>query len=248
MEATDAGPGSAVQRPDLVLAESVGTIRILTLNRPDKLNAADLALQQGLVARLAETAADPSVRAVILTGAGRLFCAGGDRSVAKAAAEGHQPDAAEHSRVYASILHAMLDLPVPIIAAVNGGAIGFGADLVALCDQAVIGEDGYLADPHVLYGLPASPVTQIMWPRLTSHAIAKELLTTGRKVAADEALKLGLVNRIAPRGEEVSTALAIARVYQEVPAASLAATKRALNRPILDAFAARGFGPGSAAA
>jgi len=239
--------GSTADPPDMVLLEAVGPVRVLTINRPEKLNAADLAMQRRIIERLEEIAADTRARAVVLTGAGRLFCAGGDRVVAKATSEGRIPNPEDYTRVYGKLMRAMLTLPFPIVAAVNGGALGFGADLVALCDLVVIGEDAYLSDPHVLFGLPASPATQVIWPRLTSHAIAKELLTTSRKVGAQEALELGLVNRLCPRGRELATALDLAQAYGELPSVGITATKLGLNRPILDALTALGFGEESAA-
>src|SRR5688572_22878348 len=114
---------------ELVLMDRVDSIRIVTLNRPEKLNAADLEMQQQIAARLDEIAADKEARTVVLTGSGRSFCAGGDRAVAMAVAEGRLPNPKDFTRVYDRIVRGMLELPIPIIAAVNGGAFGFGADL-----------------------------------------------------------------------------------------------------------------------
>ena len=106
----------------------------------------------------------------------------------------------ELSQLHRVLMRSMLALPAPIVAAVHGPAVGFGAELVALCDLVVIGRDAFLSDPHVHHGLPASPGCQLVWPHLTSRSVAKELLLSGRRVDAEEALRLGLVNRVVPPG------------------------------------------------
>ena len=112
-------------------------MRILTLNRPEKLNAADFAMQQRLNERWREIASDDDVGAVVLAGAGRAFCAGGDLSLLLDIAP-DDPIRVELAAIHRDLLHLMLSLPVPIVAAVHGAALGFGAELVALCDMAVL--------------------------------------------------------------------------------------------------------------
>jgi enoyl-CoA hydratase len=219
-----------------VLSERRGSVRVLTLNRPNVLNAADLPLQRRLLERWQEVEGDERTLAVVLTGAGRAFCAGGDVALL------NDPPRAvreELSRIHRELLPLMLALPVPIVAAVQGPAVGFGAELVALCDLAVIGRDAFLSDPHVHHGLPASPGCQLVWPHLTSHAVAKELLLTGRRVDAEEALRLGLVNRVTAPGDELRVALELAEELASLPASGVAAVKRAFNRPLLEESAAQ---------
>jgi enoyl-CoA hydratase len=117
---------------------------------------------------------------------------------------------------------------------VQGAAVGFGAELLALCDIVVMAEGAFLSDPHVTYGLPPSPACQLVWPYLTSVAVAKELLMSGRRVEAGEALRLGLVNRITARGEELNVALRIAEELAGLPVSGLVAVKRAFNRPLVE--------------
>jgi enoyl-CoA hydratase len=219
-----------------VLIEDRGHIRIMTLNRPAKLNAADLAMQRSLLERWLAIAADERIRAVVLTGTGRAFCAGGDFSLLRELAAGNQTVSQELSRINRELLQCMLELDVPVIAAVNGPAVGFGADLLALCDVVVMAEGAFLSDPHVRYGIPASPACQLVWPYLTSRAVAKELLMSGRQVDAGEAARLGLVNRITAPGDEMAEALGIAQDLAALPASGVVAVKRAFNRPLAEQF------------
>jgi enoyl-CoA hydratase len=217
-----------------VRIEARGDIRIVTLNRPAKLNAASLAMQRLLLERFATIEADESIRAVVLTGSGRAFCAGGDLSLLRELAAGNQVLQRELSDINQELLRCMLELDVPVIAAVNGPAIGFGAALLALCDIVVIAEGAFVSEPHVKYGLPASPACQLVWPYLMSRAVAKELLMSGRHVEAGEALQLGLVNRVAAPGVLLSEALRTARDFVALPASGLALIKRQFNRPLAE--------------
>lgn len=227
--ADPASPGG-----DRVLADSRGAVRILTLNRPEKLNAADPELQRRLLERVEEVATDPEVGALILTGSGRGFCSGGDFSVLERLAEGAPELQKELGEINRGLLYGLLGLEIPVIAAVNGPAVGFGAAMVALCDIVVMADGAYLCEPHVRYGLAASPAIQLIWPCLTSRALAKELLMTGRRVTASEAVRLGLANHAVPQGEELSASLAIAEELMALPHAGVAAVKRAFNEPLIE--------------
>jgi len=218
-----------------VISERRASVRVLTLNRPDALNAADLALQRRLLQCWHEVADDADSRAVVLTGAGRAFCAGGDVALIHDAPRRVRE---ELSHIHRELVPLVLTLPVPIVAAVHGPAVGFGAELVALCDLAVMGHDAFLSDPHVRHGLPASPGCQLVWPHLTSRAVAKELLLTGRRVQAEEALRLGLVNRVTAPGEELQVALALAEELAALPAAGVAQVKRAFNAALVEDYMA----------
>jgi enoyl-CoA hydratase len=221
-----------------VLAESRGAIRILTLNRPEKLNALSFEMQQQLIVQLKIIAADRDARVLILTGAGSAFCAGGDHSIRLEVIAGGPGRRAEIGRGYVETMRCLMELSIPVIAAVNGIAAGFGAGLTALCDMVVMGEGASLSDPHVKFDLPADPCAQLMWPRLTSPIVARELLLTGRRVDAREAVELGLANKVCPAGEELVAALELAQVLVELPPAGVAATKRGLCRGRLEEFEA----------
>jgi len=208
----------------------------VTLNRPDKLNAADLSMQRALVESWQAIEDDDQVRAVVLTGEGRAFCAGGDLSLVDQLAAGNEGLQVELSLIHRQLLTAMLETDLPVIASVKGAAMGFGAELLALCDIVVMAEGAFLSDPHVAYGLNPSPACQLVWPHLTSVAVAKELLMSGRRVEAAEALQLGLINRIVAEGQELTVALRIAEELAALPASGVIAVKRAFNRPFVEQY------------
>jgi enoyl-CoA hydratase len=216
-----------------VIAESVGAVRILTLNRPDKLNAADLDMQQRLLGHLEEVAADADARALILTGAGRAFSAGGDRDILRRMAEGKEDQQALLGKVHVDTIRCLLTLDIPAIAAVAGPAVGYAAGLVALCDFVVMGTNGFLSDPHVTFGMAATTGTQLAWPLRASEGIVRDILMTGRKVQAEEAVSIGLANRLCPAGAELATAMVMAETFAAMPSAGICQTKRAFNRPLL---------------
>ncbi len=219
-----------------VLAESVGSIRILTLNRPEKLNAANLEMQERLLGCLEEVAADKDARALILTGAGRAFSAGGDRDILRQMAEGRAEQEDALGAVHIGTIRCMLGLTIPAIAAVPGPAVGYAAGLVAMCDFVVMGENGFLCDPHVTFGIAATTAAQLIWPRRTSEALARDILMSGRKVGAQEAVTIGLANRLCPAGEELANAMEIAETFAALPPTGVAGTKRAFNLPLLRAL------------
>lgn len=216
-----------------VLVEDVGNVRVLTLNRPEKLNAANLEMQRELLEEVKALAAERNVRAVVLTGAGRAFSAGGDREILRELAEGTCTSRVELGRITLDTIRTMLELEIPAIAAVNGFAVGYAAGLVALCDFVVMGRNAFLSDPHVRYGIAAGPATQLVWPRLCSDLVAREILMTGRRVDAQEALGIGLCSRVCDEGEELRTALDIAEEMVSLPPEGIAATKRAFNRTLI---------------
>ena len=216
-----------------VLKESIGAIRILTLNRPDKLNAANLEMQERLLDCLREIACDGEALALVLTGAGRAFSAGGDRDILRKMADGTNDQGEALKNVHIGTMRAMFGLEIPAIAAVPGPAVGYAAGLVAMCDFVVMGENGFLCDPHVTFGIAATTAAQLAWPRRASEGRVREILMTGRKVPATEAVEIGLANRLCPAGLERATALEMAEVFAAMPPAGVAATKRAFNRPLL---------------
>lgn len=220
-----------------VLVDTPGAIRVLTLNRPDKLNAADLDMQRTLLRELEAVAADKDLRALVITGAGRAFSAGGDRAILQAIVAGTETEREELGHLQFGTMRVMLELDMPVIAAVGGPAVGWGAGIAALCDMVIMGEGAFLSDPHVHHGIAAGPATQLLWPRRCPEAVARELLMTGRRVGAEEALRIGLCNRICPDGEERSVALQLAETLAALPRSGIADTKRALNAPLLAEFA-----------
>jgi enoyl-CoA hydratase len=213
---------------DVVSVASHGAVRLITLNRPDALNAANAELH-GAVARVwSAVAEDRDARCVVVTGAGRAFCAGGDLDLLQAMAddEGIRDEILGEA---ALLVRGMLEIEIPIIAAVNGPAVGLGCSLASLCDLVLVGESAYFADPHVSIGLVAADGGAISWPLLTGLLRAKEHLLLGSRIDARTAVEFGLANRVVPDGDVVREALDVAKRIAALPPQAVAQTKRLLN-------------------
>ena len=206
-----------------------GPVATITLDRPEALNALTVPVKVALREALERLAVDRAVRAVILTGAGRAFCAGQDL------AEREQPDAApldvELRERYNPIILALRSMGQPVIAAVNGVAAGAGASIAFACDLRIAAEDARFVLAFGRIGLvPDSGATWFL-PRLVGQARAAELALVGEPISADEALRIGLVSRVVPNDKLLPQARALAdRIAAGAPMA-VALTKGALERP-----------------
>jgi enoyl-CoA hydratase len=205
-----------------------GAVRIVTMNRPESLNAADAVMHRELAEVWSLLAVDPGCRAVVLTGAGRAFSAGGDlpRMVATQEDQAIQDEVFEEAR---RTVLGMIDLPQPLIAAVNGAAVGLGASLVALCDLAIASETAFLADPHLGVGLVPADGAAMLWPMMIGLMRAKEYVFTGERIPAATAREWGLVNRVVPGDEVLPQAIALAHKLAGHPARALRDTKRLMS-------------------
>jgi enoyl-CoA hydratase len=213
-----------------------GGVRVVTLNRPDDLNAANAAMHEGLVRLWGRLEADADARAVVLTGAGRAFSAGGDFAFMRA----QHTDTAYRAEVFEQsrrLVRAMIRFPLPVIAAVNGPAVGLGCSLVVASDIVLMSDRAFLADPHVAVGLVAGDGGTALWPLLTSLVRAKEYLFTGDRIPAPLAVEIGLANRVVAHDDLLDEALALARRLSDMPAQALRDTKRALNAHVAKAVA-----------
>jgi enoyl-CoA hydratase len=225
--------GAMAERPttaddDVLLVSIDAGVATLTLNRPASLNATDESLHRALAGVWPRVSDDPEVRAVVLTGSGRAFSGGGDLDLL----ERMTNDLDLRSRIMAEaieIVEAMVAVPVPIVAAVNGPAVGLGCSLAAMSDLVVMEEQAYYADPHVMLGLVAADGGALTWPLLTSLLRAKEFLLLGDRLPAAEALEMGLANRVVPTGTSVEQATALATRLAALPPQSVRETKAALN-------------------
>ncbi len=214
--------------PDEILVEADGVIRIVTLNRPDDLNATNHVLHAGLAALFPQIDADTEARVAVITGAGRAFCAGGDFSYLDDLTE----DTALRKQTLIdgkAIVTGMVGCRVPIVAAVNGPAVGLGCSLVALSDVVYMAETAHLADPHVLLGLVAADGGPVVWPLLTSLQLAKEYALTGERIPAARAAAIGLANHVCPDGEVMDQAMECARRIARLPQGAVEDTKRVIN-------------------
>jgi enoyl-CoA hydratase len=214
--------------PPEIQIELDGPIRVIRLNRPDDLNAANDPLHRGLAAVWRQLAQDPDARAAVITGNGRAFCAGGDFHYLDELTR--DDDARREMFVDAkAIVTGMIACPIPVIAAVNGPAVGLGCSLVALSDIVYMAESAHLSDPHVVLGLVAADGGAISWPLLTSLQLAKEYAFTGDRIAAKRALEIGLANHVVADDAVLEEALACARRIVALPFQAIVDTKRALN-------------------
>jgi enoyl-CoA hydratase len=211
-----------------VLVESDGAVRIVTLNRPEALNAANPELHRGVVGIWRHIAADPEARAVVITGAGRAFSTGGDFHHLQDVANDRELRRSEIDNA-AALVREMADFRLPVIAAVNGPAVGLGCNIAVLSDIVLIAADAYIADPHVSIGLTAADGGAPSWPMFMSLLRAKEYLFTGDRIPADVAVQLGLANRVVAPEQLRDEALSLAKRLAAQPAHALQSTKAALN-------------------
>ena len=219
---------------DTVLTEAPDEdgVALVTLNRPAALNAADEELHGAIAEVWSGLAEQPGLRAVVLTGAGTAFSAGGDLPLL----ERMVADEALRKRIMTeagTLVRSLTAFPHPVVAAVNGPAVGLGCSLASLADLVVMAEDAYYADPHVSLGLVAGDGGALTWPLNMGLQRTKEWLLLGGKMSAQQALEYGLANRVVPAGEVVAEARALARKLAKLPPQSLRETRRILNQPLV---------------
>lgn len=206
----------------LTLSHPHDGVALLTLNRPDALNALSMALREALVQALQSLAADPATRVVVLTGAGRAFCAGLDL---KELGQGGLPPAGPHNDPVAA-LHA---LPQPVIGALNGAAVTGGLELALACDILLASRQARLADTHARIGiLPGWGLSQKL-SRLVGRSRAMEMSMSGNFVDADTAERWGLVNRVLAPEALLPAALALAQDIASADPTTVAAYKRVID-------------------
>jgi len=177
-----------------------GRVLTITMNQPGRRNAINGTMHRELARIFNDVAMDDEADVIVLTGAGDTFCAGGDigwmqglvaerNGMAKIAIEGKR------------VITSLLDLEKPLICRLNGDAIGLGATLALFCDMVIAVDDARIADPHVRVGLVAGDGGAIIWPQLIGYARAKEFLMTGDVIGAEDAARMGLINRVVPAAQ-----------------------------------------------
>jgi 2-(1,2-epoxy-1,2-dihydrophenyl)acetyl-CoA isomerase len=224
-----------------------GRVAYLTLNRPEVLNALTPGQRDLLIELLARASADPDVRAVVLTGTGRGFCAGADLRGASGAGERVAGDVARTLRLGAQrLIAAVLDCEKPVIAAVNGTAAGLGAHLAFACDLVLAAESAKFNEVFVRRGLVPDGGGAYLLPRLIGPRRAKELMFFGEALTAREAERLGLVNRVLEDEELTKAAREWAERLAAGPTRALALTKQLVNAS-LDSDRATAFAAEAAA-
>lgn len=211
---------------DVAVDESTG-VAVLTLNRPDKANAVDDVMHSELSTVFAAAQDDGRVRAVVLTGAGRTFSAGGDESSDRGYATSTGRTPIEEAR---HIVDDIVALTKPLVAAVNGHAVGLGAVLATLADISYVAESAKLGDLHVHAALPAGNGAAAVWPLLVGINRAKQLLMAGDLLTAAEAERLGLITRVVPTPEVLPAATSMAVRLAQLAPQAVQGTKMAINR------------------
>jgi len=219
----------------------------ITLNRPEALNAITPDQRERIIRLLGDASADPDVRAVVLTGTGRGFCAGADLRGGSGAGERVAGDVARMLRLGAQrLIAAVLDCEKPVIAAVNGTAAGLGAHLALACDLVLAAESARFIEVFVRRGLVPDGGGAYLLPRLVGPQRAKELMFFGDALTAADAERFGLVNRVVPDEDLPKTAHEWATRLATGPTRALALTKQLVNAS-LDSDRAAAFAAEAAA-
>jgi len=205
--------------------EREGAVATVTLDRPDAMNALTRASRRALARDLRALSGDAAVRCVVLTGAGRAFCSGQDL---------REENALEDVDItiretYVPIIEALVQMPKPVIAAINGAAVGAGLSVALACDVRYLAEDAVLMMAFSNIALVPDSGGSWFLPRIVGYARAFELAATGRRVGSEEALALGLVQRILPRDDVLPAAHELAAALAARPTLALGWTKRLLR-------------------
>lgn len=208
-------------------------VLLVTLDRPDRRNAINDVMHVELTELYKRIAADTEAEVVVLTGAGKGFCAGGDfKQMAENNDAGYDDGFSQLFVDSVAMARAVLAIRQPMIAAVNGDAIGLGATLALFCDIVFISDAARIGDPHVQVGLVAADGGVVLWPMLIGANRAKEYLFTGDLLSGAEAERIGLVNHSVPEGEVLEQAMAMAHRLAQGAALALRFNKRLVNKDL----------------
>ncbi|MBI3796491.1 MAG: enoyl-CoA hydratase/isomerase family protein [Deltaproteobacteria bacterium] len=210
---------------EFLKVEVVERVATITINRPDSLNAINDALHHELAQIWTDVSADQDVNAIILTGAGRAFCAGGD-------VKGMAGGGPSERDIFSArrLLGSMLDVEQPIIGAINGDAVGLGAALALLCDITVVSEQARFADTHVKVGVVAGDGGAVIWPLLIGPHRAKEFLMRGNFITGADAHRIGMVNYAVAPDQVMIRALELAQELADGPTWAIRWSKLAVNK------------------
>jgi 2-(1,2-epoxy-1,2-dihydrophenyl)acetyl-CoA isomerase len=214
---------------EVLLEKKYGAVTLLVMNRPDRLNALDNELAAALDQALSRIAMDPAVHVVVLSGAGRAFCAGGDLgAIARGRERGGMESLEPLLRAGMKAVLTMRSMPQPVIAAVNGAAAGAGMNVALAADIRVAAEEAVFGQNFAKVGLFPDYGGTYFLPQLAGPAVAAELFYTGEMIDARKALQLGLVNRVVPLAQLEAEVLALAAKIADGPQVAIRAMKLAL--------------------
>ena len=208
-------------------------IATITLNRPERRNAAHDPMHRELETIFSDVGSEDEVRAIVLTGAGETFCAGGDASSMDSGEFNPSGPRIPFNGVR-RLVNSMLDVEQPVIGAINGDAAGLGASLALLCDITYVADSARIGDTHVKMGLVAGDGGAVLWPMLIGMARAKQYLFTGDWITGAEAARIGLVNASLPVNEVLPAAMAFAERMAKGAPMAIRWTKYTMNKLIRD--------------
>ena len=212
-----------------IITEQLGSVMKITLNRPDVLNSFTLAMSKELCEALEAARDDKSVRAILLTGAGRGFCAGQDLSDVPPAVEGKLDLGATVRQTYNPLIDLLRKIEKPIVCAVNGVAAGAGANLAIACDIVIASETASFIQSFSKIGLVPDSGGTFFLPRAIGMPMATALMMLGDKISATRAAEIGMIYRVVPGDTLESEAMSLANQLAAMPTKGLGYTKRALN-------------------
>lgn len=203
-------------------------VLLITIDRPEKYNAADEEMHSELARVWTEVSADPEVRVAVITGAGKAFSAGGDLAMVERMA-GDYERVSDMLNEMSALVYNIINCEKPIVSAINGVAVGAGTVAALLADVAIAAEDARIGDGHVKLGVAAGDHAAIIWPLLAGMAKARYYLLTGEMITGAEAERIGMVAKALPRDQVLDEALRIADVLATGSQQAIRLTKRALN-------------------
>ncbi len=212
-----------------IVAETESGVMKITLNRPEVLNSFTLAMSRELRTALEAARGDDGVRAIVITGAGRGFCAGQDLNDVPQAAEGRMDLGATVRQTYNPLIMLIRKLAKPVICAVNGVAAGAGANLAIACDIVIAADNASFIQSFSKIGLVPDTAGTFFLPRAIGLPMATALMMTGEKITAQRAHELGMIYKVVPADSLDDEAMKLARQIAEMPTKGLGYTKRALN-------------------
>jgi 2-(1,2-epoxy-1,2-dihydrophenyl)acetyl-CoA isomerase len=212
-----------------LIVEITGAVALIKLNNPESLNALSAGIKADLIEFLSEVKTEDSIRALVLTGEGKAFCAGGDLKAepASSVAEGRKRIKKLHE-----LVRSIQNLEKPIIAAVNGFAVGAGMNLALACDIIIASENAKFSEIFTNVGLVPDAGGLFFLPWLVGPMRAKELCFTARRFGAEEAERLGLVNKVVPQEKLIAEAMEMAKAISRGPAVSISYIKRLINKSV----------------
>ncbi|MFW6113609.1 MAG: enoyl-CoA hydratase/isomerase family protein [Actinomycetota bacterium] len=206
-------------------------VEVITLNRPEVLNAFNFKMLQELTRSFENLAQEDDVRAVVVTGEGRGFCTGADLTGGGARADANTPSGMRlTTQLYSRMIRAVVEMEKPVIGAVNGDAAGAGCNFALACDLLIASEKARFIQVFVRRGLVADAGGTFFLPRLVGLARAKELMFAGEPVEAERALQIGLVNKVVPHERLMPEAMEIAGRLAQGPTRAIGMIKCMLNR------------------